>query len=68
VVVGTTADDAKATLNEFIGQYGSILLDLLSPLLELWLQSLAEGYGLGSDDVLQRTALLSGENSAVQQL
>ena len=68
MVVGTSTDDGETTLNEFVGENSSILLHLKSPLLELWLQSLTEGNGLGSDDMLQRTTLLSRENGRVEQL
>ena len=68
MVVGTTADDRESTLDEFLGQHFGILLYLLCPLLELRLQSLTESNGLGGDDVLQRTALLTREYGAVQQL
>ena len=59
VVVGTTADNAETTLHKLFGQHLGILLNLLCPLLELGLQSLTEGYGLGCDDMLQRTTLSS---------
>ena len=58
----------EAALHQFLCQYLGILLYLLSPLLELRLQCLTEGNSLGSDDMLQRTALLSGEDGRVQQL
>ena len=68
MVVGTTADDAETTLHKLFGKHLGILLYLLGPLFELGLQSLTEGYGLGSDDMLQWTTLLSREDCGVQQL
>ena len=68
VVVCATAHDSEAALDEFVGKYACVLLHLLCPLLELWLQSLAESHSLGSDDMLQRTALLSWEYCRVEQL
>ena len=62
MVVSTTADDAEATLHQFLCQNLGILLNLLSPLLELRLQGLTEGNGLGCNDVLQWTTLLTWEN------
>ena len=62
MVVGTAADDGEAALHELLGQHLGVLLHLLGPLLELGLECLAESHGLGSDDVLQRSALLSGEH------
>ena len=46
---------------EFIGQCRGIFDDLLGVGLELGLQRFAESDGLGSDDVLVRTALDAGE-------
>ena len=68
MVVGTTAHDAEATLDKLFCKHLGIFLNLLGPLLELRLQGLTESNSLGSNHVLQRTALLTREDCRVQQL
>ena len=66
MVVGTARDDLEATLHEFVSKHSCILLDLEGILLPLGTENLAEGNGLGSDDVLQWTALGAREYGAVE--
>ena len=62
MVVCPTRDDCESAFDELVGKNPGILLDLLSPSLELWLERLSEGDCLGGDDMLERTSLLTWEN------
>ena len=68
VVVGAAGDEAEAALDHRLGQRRGVVDDLLDVGLELGLQRLAEGDGLGGDDVLERAALDAGEDRLVERL
>ena len=61
MVVGAARYDGEAAGDEGLGKGLGILLHLCLVLLVLGLQGFAEGYGLGGDDMLERSALDAGE-------
>ena len=67
MVVSATAYYGESALDQFLCQHLGVLAHLYGPLLELRLQGLAEGHGLGGYHMLQRTTLLTREDSAVEQ-
>ena len=67
VVVGAAADEAEPLADERLGERARVEHDLLGVLLELRLQRLEERDGLAGDDVLERTALPSGEHRLVDR-
>ena len=68
VVVSTAGHNLVASVDECLSHGCRILLHLHLVLLELRLQSLVERYSLGTDAVLERTALYAREYSRVDQL
>src|SRR5580704_2903735 len=68
VAVGAARDDFQAAFAERRGQRARIVDDVLSIDLEVGPERLAEGDGLGGDDVHQRPALQAGEHRRVDLL
>src|SRR5690606_28512936 len=68
MAVGAAGDDPQAALLQHLGECLRVDDDLPGVVLELGLEGLAEGHGLGSDDVHQRPALVAGEDGAVDLL
>ena len=68
VVVRAARDDLVAALDEGGGHGCGVLLHLRLILLVGGFQRFAEGYGLGGDDVLQRTALDAREDGRIEDL
>ena len=68
MVVGAAGGDAEAVPGQRRGQRLGVLDDLLLVGLELGLEGLAEGDGLGGYDVHQRAALHAREDIAVDEL
>ncbi len=68
MVVGAAGNQAKAALNHALAHCGAVGDDVLDVGLELGLQRLAEGNGLGGDDVHERAALGAREHRAVDLL
>ena len=67
MVVCTTTYDAEATTHQIVSENCCVLLHLHGIILPGWLQILIEGNSLGSDDVLQWTALLTREYGRIQE-
>ena len=67
VVVGPAGDDMIAFVDESLRHDSGVFLDLLLVGLELGLQCLTEGNGFGSDDMLEWSALCSGEDGRVEE-
>ena len=65
VVVRPARDEAEALLLQLGGERLRVGEDLPLVVLEVFAQSLAEGDGLGGDDVDERAALHAGEDLAV---
>ena len=68
MVVGTAADDAESVVDEILGEHGSVFLHLCGVFFPRRAQVFTEADSLGGDDVLQRTTLIAGEDSGVEQL
>ena len=68
MIVGTTGDHIKATLDKHLGHRPGIGYHLGLIGLEFWLQCLLEGHRLGGDHVHQRAALGAREHQRVQFL
>ena len=68
MVVGASADHLVAALHQLVGEGAGGEEHLLLILGEGGRESLAEGHGLGGDDVFERAALHAGEDGRVEQL
>ena len=63
VVIGSARDDFVSLLDELLSHLFGVGHDLLLVLDKLGLHGLVESHGLGGYDVLERTALDTGENA-----
>ena len=68
MVVGAAGENLVATVHKFASHYAGVLLYLLLIFLEFGSQRLAKCHSLGSDYVLQRTALDAGEHRRIKEL
>ncbi len=68
VVVRAAGDKAQPLVQQRLGQHAGVLCDILLIFFEFRLQRFAEAHGLGRDDMLQRAALGTRENSLVDGL
>ena len=68
MVVGTSGDNGESSFSEFFGKCGGIAPYLHGIFLPFGLQALAESDGLGSNNVLERSALDAWEHCTVEEL